>query len=182
MARKSKAELDPTEILEIDGSASQLFGSLILTVLASMGVAAAVWLNLEILTSAALIALLIGTALLVGLSVILARLTSRATGPVVTLSPEGVCDRRVSKDTISWRDITQIRPRRLQNVPVIELVLTKQAEQALTFTPFPTLLRAAGWLSRKARYTMSAHGLKTSHKHLLEALEAYNAAHNPTTD
>lgn len=182
VAKKPKAELDTAQTLDIDGSASQFAGSLVLTILACLGVAAAVWLNLDILTSMALIALLIGTALLAGLSALLARLMFRSTGPIVTISPEGVCDRRMSKDTVMWRDIKDIRTRRLQQVPVIEFLLTDEAEKALKFTPLPNLLRTVGWLSRKVRYSVSAHGLKVGHQQLLETLQAYLKAHRPPPD
>ena len=129
VAKQDKEAIDPAGTVEISASASQLLGSFALTVLAGVGVAAAVWLNAEILTTAALTAFLIGTAGLVGLSFVLAKAMFRSNAPVVTISPEGVRDRRLSADTVCWRDIQEVRPRRNRQAPVIELVLSKEAGQ-----------------------------------------------------
>jgi len=179
VAKKQKTAIDPSQTVDIGASALQLLGSFALTVLASLGIGAAVWLNAEILTTVALIAFLIGTAVLVGLSFVLARLMFRSNAPVVTISPDGVCDRRLSDDTVSWRDIENIRPRRSGQVPVIELVLSKEADKALSYKPLPRLLRSYHRLSSSVRFNVSAHGLKMSHKQMLETLEAYAQAHGP---
>ncbi|MCP5081805.1 MAG: hypothetical protein GY948_08920 [Alphaproteobacteria bacterium] len=179
MAKKQKTAIDPSQTVEISASALQLLGSFALTVLAGLGIGAAVWLNAEILTTVALVAFLIGTAVLVGVSFYLAKLMLRSDAPVVTISPEGVCDRRLSADTVSWRDIDHIRPRRNRQAQVIELVLSKEADKALTYKPLPRLLRSYHRLSNSVRFAVSAHGLKISHKQLQETLEAYIKAHGP---
>ena len=182
VANNQKRIIDPSQTVEVSASALQLLGSLALTVLASLGIAAAVWLNAPILTTTALIAFLIGTAVLIGLSFVLARLMFRSSEPVVTISPEGVCDRRLSADLVSWRDIEDIRPRRNHQAPVIELVLRKEADKAMTYKPLPRLLRSYHRLSNSVRFAVSAHGLKIGHRQLLETLKAYAEAHGPETE
>ncbi len=179
MAKKHKTAIDPSQTVEISASGVQLLGSFALTVLAGLGIGTAVWLNAEILTTVAFIAFLIGTAVLVGLSFVLARLMLRSNMPVLTISPEGVCDRRLSSDTVSWHDIDDIRPRRNHQAHVIELILSNEADTALTYKPLPRLLRSYHRLSSSVRYAVSAHGLNISHKQLLEILEAYAQAHAP---
>ena len=181
MAKKQETAIDPSQTIEISASALQLVGSFALTVLAGLGIAAAVWLNAEILTTVALVGFLIGTAVLVGISFYLARLMLRSSAPVLTLSPDGVCDLRLSADTVSWRDVDQIRPRLSRQAQVIELVLSEEADNALTYKPLPRLLRSYHRLSRSVRYAVSAHGLKIKHKRLLQLLEAYAQAHGPET-
>lgn len=179
MAKRQQADIDPTETIEISASASQLLGSFILTVLASIGVGAAVWLNVAILTTPALIAFLIGMSVLVGLSFLLARLMLRSDTPVVTISPEGVRDIRLSEDMITWQDIEAVRTLRNRQVPGIELILSKQAEKDLTYKPLPRLLRNYRGLSSSVRYAVSAHGVKMRHQQLLATLKAYAEAHGP---
>ncbi|NNF79101.1 MAG: hypothetical protein HKN05_13820 [Rhizobiales bacterium] len=177
MANKQITPIDPSQTVEISASALQLLGSFALTVVAGLGIAAAVWLNAEILTTVALVAFLIGTAVLVGISFYLAKLMLRSNTPIMTISPEGVCDRRLSNDTVSWRDIEHIRPRRNRQAQVIELVLSKEANKALTYKPIPRLLRSYHRISNSVRFAISAHGLKVSHKQLLGILETYAEAH-----
>ncbi len=177
MARKQKGTVDPSQTIEISASRSQTLGFLTLTVLAGLGVAAAVWLNANILTTTALIGFLAGTAALVALSVLLAKLMFRTSAPVLTLSPDGVCDRRLSPDTVSWRDVEELRPRRNRQVPVIELVLTKEAEQALTYKPLTRVMRNYQRLSKAMKYNVSAHGLQIRHPQLLATFEAYFEAY-----
>ena len=54
MGKKQPLQIDPSQTVIINGSAAQLLGSLTLTVLASLGVGAAVWLNADILSTMAL--------------------------------------------------------------------------------------------------------------------------------
>lgn len=179
MARKAKGAIDPSQTVEISASKSQMMGFLALTVLAGLGVGAAVWLNADILTPLALIGFLAGTGVLVGLSVLIAKLMFRSSAPMVTLSPEGVCDLRLSADTVSWSEIKEIRPRRNRQVPVIELVLSDEAEAALTYKPLTRVLRSYQRVSKAMKYTVSAHGLQMRHPQLLATLQAYFDAHGP---
>ena len=182
MAQKKRSQIDPSQTVEISASALQLLGSFALTMLACLGIAVAVWMNAEILTTVALIAFLIGTAVLAGISFYLAKLMLRSVGPVLIISPEGVCDSRLSADTVSWRDVEDIRARRTSQAQVIELVLSKEADKALIYKPLPRLLRSYHRLSNSVRFAVSAQGLKIGHKQLLEILEAYARAHSPQTE
>ncbi len=177
MAKRRGAVIDTARTMQIKGSSAQLMGSLALTLLAGAGIGAAAWLNAEILTSNALIALALATLGLVGISVVISRVMFRTNEPVLTISPDGVCDRRISPDTVSWSAVEDVRASRLRQVPVIELVLTKDASANLTYTPLARLMRSYHRLSRAVRYTVTAHGLKMGHKQLMETLKAYAEAH-----
>ena len=177
MAKRQDAIIDTAQTVQIKGSAAHLLGSLALTLLAGAGIGAAVWLNAEILTSEALVALTVATFALVIISVVIARVMFRSNEPVVTISPSGVCDRRISPDTVAWSTIEDIRPSRQRQVPVIELILSKEASANLTYRPLARLMRSYHRLSRAVRYTVTAHGLKMGHKQLLATLKAYAEAH-----
>ncbi len=177
MGKKQPLQIDPSQTVIINGSAAQLLGSLTLTVLASLGVGAAVWLKADILSTTALIAFLLGTAGLVGLSFLIARMLFSSDAPVLMISPEGVRDLRLSKDTVPWSDVQDVRVRRNRHVKVIELVLNKEADKSLTFRPIPRLLRNVERLSKSVKFNISAHGLLISHNQLLATLEAYAQAH-----
>ncbi|MEM8686506.1 MAG: hypothetical protein AAGF81_04200 [Pseudomonadota bacterium] len=179
MAKPSDQVIDTARTIQIKGSSAQLIGSLALTLLAGAGIGAAGWLNAEILTSNALIALTLATLGLVGVSVVISQVMFRPNAPVVTISPEGVCDRRISPDTVAWSAVEDIRPSRLRQVPVIELVLSKEISANLTYTPLARLMRSYHRLSRAVRYTVTAHGLKMGHKQLMVTLTAYADAHRP---
>ncbi|MEM1199203.1 MAG: STM3941 family protein [Pseudomonadota bacterium] len=177
MAKRRDKVIDTAETIQIKGSSAQLIGSLGLTLLAGAGIGAAVWINAEILPTGAVIAMILGTLGLVAASVVISRVMFRPNEPLVTISPDGVCDRRISPDTVSWSAVEDVRPTRLRQVPVVELVLAKEASANLTYTPLARLMRSYHRLSRAVRYTVTAHGLKMGHKQLMETLKAYAAAH-----
>lgn len=63
--------------------------------------------------------------------------------PAIELSSEGLLAPAVSSVRIAWDDLRAVRFHRYQGQPILELVLSEQAEKALPFTRLVTWSRAA---------------------------------------
>jgi hypothetical protein len=76
-------------------------------------------------------------------------------GPMVTVSPEGLLDVRVSKEPIPWRAIKSISTRQMQRQVVLLVAVDPASEEKLTLT------RVARWM-RNANRSLGADGLVIS--------------------
>jgi hypothetical protein len=76
-------------------------------------------------------------------------------GPMVTLSPDGLLDVRVSKEPIPWRAIKSISTRQMQRQMVLLVAVDPATEDKLSLT------RVARWM-RNANRSLGADGLVIS--------------------
>lgn len=63
--------------------------------------------------------------------------------PVLELSEQGLLARDISVEPIHWRDILAVRLVSYRKQPIIELMLSPQAEQSLPFTRIVRMTRSA---------------------------------------
>jgi hypothetical protein len=63
--------------------------------------------------------------------------------PAIDLSGEGLLAPAVSSARIAWSDLLAVRFHRYQGQPILELILSEQAERSLPFTRMVTWTRAA---------------------------------------
>ena len=95
-------------------------------------------------------------------------------GPVITISPQGICDRRHSADIIPWTAVQAVRVSCWSFAGMITLILTidPAVEQTLRRSAFVKCMR---WINRafgvKGLY-ISALGLKIGYAELRKLIEA----------
>lgn len=107
----------------------------------------------------------------------LSRLVTRR-GPVITITTEGICDRRVAGNFIPWRAVTRISTWRFQRQSIMVLTIDPAIEPALQLTRVARWSRGANRAVGIDGLSISAQGLKTDHDTLLATAMAYmQAAH-----
>lgn len=99
-------------------------------------------------------------------------------GPVVTLSPEGILDTRVTAAPIPWRAIRGISTWTMQRQNVMVLDVDPEVEKTLPLTRIARWSRGANRKLGADGLCVTAQGLKTNYDQLLETATAYaRAAH-----
>jgi hypothetical protein len=98
-------------------------------------------------------------------------------GPVLTISPQGIRDTRVTSELISWDAITGIGTWTHNGQRILVLQVTPEAEKKLLVTKFARLARLANKAVGAGGLCITATGLKISYDRLYEWVIDYaNAA------
>jgi len=94
-------------------------------------------------------------------------------GPVVTVSPSGVRDRRVAADTIPWSAITGISTWSAYNQPAIIVAVRPDVEKRLRMTMVTRMTRRANASLGADGLAIGSQGLSIGPDELLAMLTAY---------
>jgi hypothetical protein len=100
-----------------------------------------------------------------------------ASGPVVSIGPQGIRDKRVAAETIPWAAIIDIGTWTYRGQHVLVLKVSSAAERKLSLTKIARFTRAANKALGADGLCIAAAGLKISYDDLFETVAAYaNAA------
>lgn len=94
-------------------------------------------------------------------------------GPVVTVSPAGVRDKRVAADLIPWSAITGISTWEAYNQPAIILAIRPEVEKRLHLSMITRLTRRANASLGADGLAIASQGLSVGHDTLLDTINAY---------
>jgi hypothetical protein len=94
-------------------------------------------------------------------------------GAVVTLSPSGLLDRRVTAEPIPWRAIKSISTWQMQRQMVLVVVVDPAVEAGLTLTRLARWTRNANRTLGADGLVVSAHGLKVGYPTLFYTCRDY---------
>ncbi len=94
-------------------------------------------------------------------------------GPVVTVSPRGVRDRRIASDIVPWSAIQNISTWSAYNQPAIVLQVDPLVEKRLTLSLMTRLTRRANASLGADGLCIASQGLSMGHDALLDTLTAY---------
>ncbi len=94
-------------------------------------------------------------------------------GPVVTVSPTGVRDRRVAADMIPWSAITGISTWSAYNQPAIILAVRPEVEKRLRVSLITRMTRRANASLGADGLAIASQGLSMGHDALLDTINAY---------
>jgi hypothetical protein len=94
-------------------------------------------------------------------------------GAVVTLSPSGLLDRRVTGEPIPWRAIKSISTWQMQRQMVLVVAVDPAVEAGLTLTRLARWTRTANRTLGADGLVVSAHGLKVGYPTLFYTCRDY---------
>jgi hypothetical protein len=94
-------------------------------------------------------------------------------GPVVTISPEGLRDRRIAPEVIRWRSIAGISTWQMQRQLVLIVKVDPAAEARLSLTRVARWMRTANRAHGTDGLVVSAHGLKVGYPTLFYTCRDY---------
>ena len=110
---------------------------------------------------------------------ILRRLVSPAR-TVLTLSPEGFCDTRISKETIPWSSVLTISTWEMRSSKFVIVLLEPAFEATLTINPIQRFTRRANAALGADGLFVNAMGVKLSFGELINYFTNYAKSHNPS--
>ncbi len=99
-------------------------------------------------------------------------------GPVITLSPMGFRDIRVSHDAVPWPAIASIGTWTHSGQRIMVLSLKPGEEEKLRLTTIARMSRGANARLGADGLAIAAQGTKINHDRLIEATAAYAQAHS----
>lgn len=165
--------IDPSATVEIAGSPLKLALLLIL----GIGMTA---LGGWMAVAAGVVGAIVGVVALVFFGactvMIFMRLMAGA-GTVVTLSPQGIRDVRLSADTVPWPAVETIGTWSMQGQSFVVLGLDPSVEQGLKLSAVVRWTRAANAQLGADGLAVGAQGLKIGFDDLLDLIETYWIAH-----
>ncbi len=167
----------PSDVLEIEFSPGKLIR---LTALGFLMTAAAVFVALS--AGPSLVAKLFGYfgTLFFGAATVKSLwLLLSSSGPVVTITPEGIRDTRIAAQFIPWTAITRIWTWRYGSQKAMILVLKPGAAEQLDLTLLARWARIANPLVGVNGLAIGAAEIKTDYQTLLQMSLAYARAYNP---
>lgn len=94
-------------------------------------------------------------------------------GPIVTISPRGVRDVRLTEAVVPWSAIRNISTWAAYNQPAIVLHVDPAYERVLKLTPLTRLTRPLNAAVGADGLCIASQGLKMGHEALLETITAY---------
>ncbi|MBN9267471.1 MAG: hypothetical protein J0I75_23445 [Hyphomicrobium sp.] len=94
-------------------------------------------------------------------------------GPIVTVSPRGVRDMRLTREIVPWSAIHGISTWSAYNQPAIVLAVDPAYERALKLTTMARLTRPLNTAVGADGLCIASQGLKMGHEALLETITAY---------
>ena len=98
--------------------------------------------------------------------------------PIITISPDGIRDIRVSHDTVPWSGVAALGEWRMQGHRAVELTLEPEADLATKRLPFEAMLRGVSRLGPHG-VAFSAGGLLITYDDLRALIEAYYRKYGP---
>lgn len=93
--------------------------------------------------------------------------------PVITISPEGIRDIRVSPDLIPWTAIRSITTWQLQGTAIMVLGLASGEEEKLRLSAITRMTRRANAALGADGLSIATQGTKISHDRLMDITIAY---------
>jgi len=97
-------------------------------------------------------------------------------GAVITISPEGIRDRRVAAEIVPWLAVRGISTWQYRGQKVMVLAIDPVVESGLTLTPIARWSRSANRALGADGLCITAQGLKISYASLLQTSIAYAEA------
>lgn len=94
-------------------------------------------------------------------------------GPIVTIAPHGIRDRRICGEMVPWSAVARVSTREDYRSKVMVLSIDPRTERALTRTWRSRLTRDAGRRLGADGLCVTALGLRTSHETLFATTLAY---------
>jgi hypothetical protein len=94
-------------------------------------------------------------------------------GPIVTLSPSGIRDVRLTGRVVPWSAIRSVSTWSAYNQPAIVLAVDPAYERALKLTALARLTRPLNAAVGADGLCIASQGLKMSHEALLDTIKAY---------
>jgi hypothetical protein len=113
---------------------------------------------------------------LFGAMVLLApgRLADLRRGPVLTISPEGIQDRRFSDQTVPWEEIIEVTEWSYRSTRSIRLILEPSLLATIELKPLARSSQGFNKLFGIEGMLISAMALRISHQELLRTVWAYH--------
>lgn len=100
-----------------------------------------------------------------------------ARGAVISLTPRGFRDQRVSSDIVPWKAIADIQTWKSYGQPIMVLALHPGEEEKLRLTRIARWTRGANARLGADGLSIAAHGTSINHDALVAAAVAYRARH-----
>lgn len=101
-------------------------------------------------------------------------------GPIVTIAPHGIRDRRIAGEMVPWSAVKRVSTREDYRWKAMVLLIDPHVERGLTRTWLSRMTRDADRRRGADGFCVTALGLRTSHETLLATtlayLEAWHAA------
>jgi hypothetical protein len=113
----------------------------------------------------------VGTAAALLWSLVAAWRLATLRGPIVTIAPQGIRDRRIAGEMVPWSAVADISTREDSRHKEMVLWVDPVLERRLTRTWWARLRRDAD--RRRGELCVTAMGLRTSHETLLATTRAY---------
>jgi hypothetical protein len=101
-----------------------------------------------------------------------------ARGPVLTLSPRGLRDARVSHDPIPWSSIRNLSTWSHRGQKILVVAVDPEVEASIGLTAMARWTRAPNRALGVDGLSISAQGLKINYDRLLELVRAYAQSHH----
>jgi hypothetical protein len=98
-------------------------------------------------------------------------------GPVLTISPQGVCDRRFSEDLVAWSGVTAVGEWKYRTNRMVTLSLAPGVEGKLRRSRFARLMRWPDKAPGAGGMTIPSIGLKASFCDIRNLITAFAKAH-----
>jgi len=103
----------------------------------------------------------------------------RSSGPVVTISPEGIRDARIAAQRIPWTAVARISTWSYASQKAVVLDLKPGATEQLNLTLLARWTRIPNRLFGVNGFAIVAAGIETDYQTLLQTCVAYARAYNP---
>jgi hypothetical protein len=165
--------IDTTRTITIEGSTEKLVSLTLVGVLLTAGAGA---LAFGLVPEDALFARLLGlTGLVVfALCTLVAawQLLSQS-GPVITMSPQGIRDTRIAAETIPWSAVTNVSTLKYRYSRSVGLSIDATIEARLTFSRIVRCTRPINLAFGEEELPISASGMKTDFEMLMASTMAY---------
>jgi uncharacterized membrane protein YgdD (TMEM256/DUF423 family) len=104
------------------------------------------------------------------------------TGPVLSFTPTGLTDKRISVDEMPWAEVDALSTWSMQNQPAMIVKLNPETEAAMTLGRIASMTRGANTKLGADGLAVTAKGTKINHDDLIATTMTYLAAHNPNFD
>ena len=115
----------------------------------------------------------VGTAVSLLFTLIGAWRLATLRGPIVTIAPQGICDRRIAGEMVPWSAVARVSTREDYRNKVMVLSVDPRVERKLTRTWRARRNREADRRRGADGLCVTALGLRTSHETLIATTLAY---------
>jgi hypothetical protein len=102
-----------------------------------------------------------------------------SSGPIITITPEGIRDTRIASKFIPWSGIARISTWSYRGNKALVLMLKPGVNEEVALTWLARLTRIPNYLVGVDGFAIMATGLKTDYQTLLQTILSYARAYSP---